>query len=106
MPAVSQLRVYTVKPGAMDDWVREWKEKIYPLRRKHGFQILGAWVVEPENKFVWILHYDGPEDWATKDGAYYASEDRKNVSPDPVRHLAKTEHWFLRPVLNDGPAGI
>ncbi len=26
-----ELRVYTVNPGAMEAWVAEWREHIYPL---------------------------------------------------------------------------
>ncbi len=38
-----QLREYTVKPGEMKEWVDEWQSRIVPLRRAHGFQVLGAW---------------------------------------------------------------
>ena len=90
-----QLRVYRVKPGAMDAWVREWTEKIRPLREQAGFTVLGPWVIPVEDTFVWIL---GHEDFEAADDAYYASAERAAVEPDPTRHLLETEQRLMHPV--------
>lgn len=89
--------MYTVKPGEMDDWVEEWREKIVPLRQKHGFKVIGAWTIPETNQFVWIIRYEGPKSWKEVDDAYYASPERAALDPNPVRHLAKTDHWLLKP---------
>jgi hypothetical protein len=93
-----QLRIYSVKPGAMSAWVDEWRRNVAPLRRKHGFEVLGPWVIEAEDKFVWILAYEGEQGWDAADAAYYESDERKAVDPEPTRHLVATEHWMMRPV--------
>jgi NIPSNAP protein len=93
-----QLRVYSVKPGAMSAWVEEWRRNVAPLRRRFGFEVIGPWVIEAEEKFVWILAYDGEQGWEAADAAYYASEERRAVEPEPTRHLLATEHWLMRPV--------
>jgi hypothetical protein len=93
-----ELRVYTVRPGAMEDWVTEWREYVYPLRRKLGFAIPAAWVVEGEDRFVWLLEYDG-DDYEAANAAYYDSPERQALDPDPTRHLAATEHWPLQTVF-------
>jgi hypothetical protein len=93
-----QLRVYRVKPGAMSAWVEEWRQHVAPLRRKFGFGIIGPWVIEAEDKFVWVLAYEGEQGWEAADAAYYASDERKAVDPEPTRHLLATEHWMMRPV--------
>ena len=98
MATTYQLRSYTVKPGEMADWLREWKEKIAPLRRRFGFDIVGAWTVESADRFVWILNHSGPQTWAEADRAYYESPERKALDPDPARHLANTEHWLMQTV--------
>ena len=36
------------------------------------------------NEFVWIVSYDGPEDWEAKQKAYYGSPERHAVSPVTV----------------------
>jgi hypothetical protein len=91
-----QLRMYTLKPGEMDDWVGEWKARIVPLRERFGFKVLGAWQIPGENKFVWIIRHDGPQSWEEVDGAYYASPERKAIQPDPARHLAATQTWLMQ----------
>lgn len=93
-----ELRVYTVKPGAMEAWVGEWREHVCPLRLKLGFTVPAAWVVEGENRFVWLLEYDG-DDYESANAAYYESPERRALDPDPARHLTSTEHWPLRPVV-------
>ena len=93
-----ELRVYTVKPGVMEAWLAEWREHVLPLRLKLGFSIPAAWVVETENRFVWLLEYGG-DDYETANEAYYASPERQAVEPEPTRHLAATEHWPLRSIL-------
>jgi len=88
-----QLRMYTVKPGEMDAFSKEWGEYILPLRLQHGFRVIGPWVIDETNQFVWILEHDG--DFAVADSRYYESPERKEVAPDPARHLEKNEHWML-----------
>ena len=98
-PVYRELRVYTVKPGAMEAWLREWREHVYPLRRKLGFAIPSAWVVEGEDRFVWLLEYDDDDDYDAANAAYYGSPERRALDPDPARHLSATEHWPLQPVV-------
>ena len=77
---------------------REWREHVLPLRQQLGFSVPGAWVVEDERRFVWLLAYDG-DDYESANEAYYASPARQAVDPEPTRHLERTEHWPLRPVV-------
>jgi hypothetical protein len=90
-----QLRDYRVKPGEMQDWISEWSAHIRPLREKFGFQVLGAWTIAEQDRFLWILAH---EDFETADRGYYASEERRALAPDPARHLDRTEQSFIEPV--------
>lgn len=101
MPVISQLRIYTINRGKMDEWVKGWTEGIYPLRLKVGFRIDGAWVMQDQNKFVWILTYDGPETWENADKSYFDSPERRALNPDPAQHIANVETHFIAPVLGD-----
>jgi hypothetical protein len=92
-----QLRSYVVKPGEMDEWLTEWREKVLPLRRKFGFEVVGAWIVEEENRFVWVLGHDG--DFGARNDEYYASPERESMDPDPARHLESTETKLMSPVI-------
>jgi hypothetical protein len=93
-----QIRDYTVKPGEMAEWVDEWRTKIVPLREKFGFEVLGAWTVDETDSFVWIIRYAGSGSWKEADAGYYASEERKAMTPDPARHLAHTASRFMTEV--------
>jgi hypothetical protein len=95
---MQQIRIYTINRGKMDEFVRVWKEGVAPIRRKIGFEILGAWVNGETNQFIWVIGYDGPEEWALKDQEYFHSPERKNLSPDPASLIARTEQYFLEPV--------
>lgn len=95
---ISQLRIYTIKQGALGEFEVEWREKIRPLRMKLGFKILGAWTIEDMSKFVWMLGYDGPESWDKLDRAFHKSDERRAMRPDPARNITRTEHYFLTPV--------
>ncbi|TMB98130.1 MAG: NIPSNAP family containing protein [Chloroflexi bacterium] len=95
----NQLRIYTIKPGEMKAWIEEWNAKIAPLRRRHGFEVVGSWTVDGEDRFVWILGHKGPESWADADAAYYGSPERKAMSPDPARHIAAQEHHLMSPAV-------
>ena len=70
---VSQLRIYTINKGKLDEFVEAWREGVYPLRLNQGFRIDGAWTIKENNQFVWILSYDGLGDWQTKQDQYYDS---------------------------------
>src|SRR5262245_3879464 len=99
MAGVSQLRMYTIKEGQMDEFVKGWSKGIYPLRLQQGFKVDGAWVMKDENKFVWILTYDGPDSWDARNKAYYESPERKALNPDPAQLIDKIEEHFITSVL-------
>jgi NIPSNAP protein len=101
MAKVSQLRVYRIADGKMSEFVQGWRTAVVPLRRKMGFTIEGAWTVRGENRFVWILSYEGEDDFETKNTEYYESPERKALAPDPAQHIEKSEELILSPVLPD-----
>ena len=56
------LRIYTIRPGELDEWLAEWREQVVPLRRAVGFEVLGAWATEEAADepatFTWLLGYE------------------------------------------------
>lgn len=99
----AQLRMYRAKEGELETFVEEWRSHVVPLREAFGFRIEGAWVVPAERRFVWIVSYEGPEGFEARDRAYYASEERKALAPDPARHLEETRHWLMEAVPSRPP---
>ena len=78
----------------MDAWLAEWHEHVRRLRLAHGFAILGPWVGDDGETFVWILGHDG--DFEAADEAYYASDERRALDPDPARHIETQQVHFMR----------
>lgn len=96
----TQLRIYTINRGRLDDFVAAWQRGIYPLRQRLGFRIDGAWAIRDRNEFVWILSLEGTEEeWRARDAAYYASPERVALDPDPAQWIAQVNQWFVEPVL-------
>ena len=83
---VTQLRDYRIAGGSLDAFVGEWRERIVPIRRGLGFTVDGAWTIEDESRFVWLLSYPG--DWQAfddADRAYHDSPQRRALDPNPAR---------------------
>jgi hypothetical protein len=93
-----QIRIYTINKGELLRFAAEWQEKIRPLREKLGFRVVGAWTVESANQFVWVQRYEGDETWEEMDSAYFASDERQAMDPDPARLIARMEQYFGDPV--------
>ena len=93
-----QLRIYTINRGALEAFAAEWKTTIKPLREKLGFTIPSAWTLPATNQFVWLMQYDGPESWEALDQSYFSHPDRLAMDPNPARHIARMEAYFIEPV--------
>jgi hypothetical protein len=83
----TQVRIYRVQEGQLERFVEEWTEHIKPLRESLGFRVLGAWASVEDNRFAWLLAYDGEDGFA-------AAND-----PDPARLLEVTDHFLARPLV-------
>jgi hypothetical protein len=88
-----QLREYTIAQGKLDDFVREWRALVLPLRVSMGFSVLGPWVERDAGRFVWIVGYDGDVEAANE--RYYESAERQAMSPDPARLVVEARTAWL-----------
>ena len=79
-----QLRRYRITSGQAEQFAREWRDHVAPLRVSFGFQVRG-WLVKDSDEFVWLLEHRDEESFEAADAAYYASEKRQAVHPDPAR---------------------
>ena len=78
-----QLRDYRIKPGHMDDWIAGWKDGIIPQRQQMGFQLLGAWVDRPHDRFVWVVGYAESDGFEAAEERYHALPERLSLDPNP-----------------------
>lgn len=92
----TQLRIYKIADGRLDDFVAAWEAGVRPLREAAGFEIVGAWTVPTSSEFVWIVSHRG--DFAAADAAYYASTERVELDPDPAQWIEAADESWARPV--------
>ena len=93
----TQLRIYSIAPGAMAAWVDEWRRLVAPLREQYGFRVRDAWVGADGETFVWVLERPDEGLWEAADRAYFDSTERRSLDPDTARHVAAQQTLFVRP---------
>lgn len=93
----TQLRDYRISEGHLEQFVEEWRTQLAPLRRSIGFRVDGAWTVEAESRFVWLLSHPGDwEAFAEADRRYFDSPERAAIDPDPARLITAQSNVRLR----------
>ena len=88
---VSQLRMYTVNGGMMDQWVKLFSETLVPLQENLGMKIDAMWVNEDKNQFIWIRSFADAEDLKAKEAAFGASPDWQAIRENSGSHLARLD---------------
>ena len=51
---ISQIRIYTIDKGEMDNFIQHFKAEIMVLHEKIGVPSVGTWVNRPQNEFIRI----------------------------------------------------
>ena len=102
MTMETELRDYLATPGHLDDWIRGWREGVMPIREQCGFQLLGAWVDPPRERFVWVLGYDGADGFDAAELRYHARTDRLALDPDPSSFVRTAQITRVAAVARDG----
>lgn len=90
-----QLRRYRILEGRLDEFVELWRNGVLPLRAAAGFELVGAWTSVETNEFIWIIGHD---DFAAADAAYYSSDARKALVPNPADLIEASETLLMHPV--------
>ena len=91
----TQLRIYRIAAGHLDDFLRAWLTGVLPLRQAHGFEI-HAWTHAGDgDRFVWLIRWRGVGTFADADARYYASPERAALDPDPAQWIVADETYDL-----------
>jgi len=69
---LSQVRIYTINKGEMDDFLKHFKEAVIPIHEKIGVPIVGTWVNRAQNEFIWVRSYKDKADLEAKGKAFQA----------------------------------
>ena len=86
-----EFRRFKIEDGQLDQFALEWQASVRPLREQYGFEIIGAWLLDETNEFVWVLGCTADDGFAAADERYYSSTDRTEIDPDPARLIERVE---------------
>ena len=70
---ISQIRIYTINKGEMDNFLTHFKEDIVTLHQKIGVPIVGSWVNRPQNEFIWVRNYKDKAEMEAKGKEFQAA---------------------------------
>jgi hypothetical protein len=103
-----QLRRYELVPGERDAFLAWWRERLLPVRKAHGFEIVFAYLLADTDEFIWAVSYDGDaEEFKRAEDEYLKAPDREAAFagiPQRVRVL-KT-HLVEAVALYIGDSGV
>lgn len=95
----SQLRIYRIKPGAMDEFVALWRDHVVPARVAYDFVVTGAWITEDGADFCWVVSVDGDAAaFAAIDARYYDSPERAGLPKNPADFIEQMDLRLMSPV--------
>ena len=70
---ISQIRIYTINKGEMDNFLKHFKDDIITLHQKIGVPIVGTWVNRPQNEFIWVRNYKDKAEMEAKGKEFQAA---------------------------------
>ncbi|GLB69500.1 hypothetical protein [Arthrobacter mangrovi] len=83
----TQLRRYTIRPDAHQDFVNFWRQNVTTLRRDAGFTIEFAVMDEQASEFIWAVSAPGDKK------AFQKLEATYNASPTRTAVFANIPGW-------------
>lgn len=77
-----ELRRYPLKAGKRDEWVKFMDEIVIPFQLSKGMVVLGSFVDEPNDQYVWIRRFENEAEKEALYEAVYKSDYWQNeLSP-------------------------
>ena len=100
---IHQLRTYTIRPEAMDDWVDLFEIHIRPVNRRLGMHIIGTWVNHDHNEFIWLRRFRSEVEIEALEAAYFASPERQALGDRPQQLI---QHMDIKRLTPDSAAAL
>lgn len=70
-----ELRFYPVKPGKMEEWVKQMEEVVIPFQVSKGISFVGSFVsLENPDEYIWIRRFESEEEKERLYKAIYESD--------------------------------
>ena len=78
---IAELRIYQLKPGMANDYIKLFNAQLEPNHTASGVNVLGAWLDEPSNTVYWLRTFKDQADMDKQLDDYHNSDARKNLDP-------------------------
>ncbi len=75
-----ELRVYPIRPGKMDEWVKFMDEEIIPYQLSQGMCIPGSFVDEENYRYVWLRRFADEAERERLYAAVYETEFWRGIT--------------------------
>ena len=102
----SQLRIYTIKPGLMPQWLTFFHEKVVPLHARHGIPARVGFVNEVANEFIWVRDFSDDEPIEVQEERYVTSEDRLRLIGDESKSYIDAMSVRVVDVAYERPSSV
>jgi quinol monooxygenase YgiN len=76
----TEVRIYTMKPGKLDEFIEIFTNDIMPTSGAFGIRVHAGWRNDEANEFVWVRSYDDAE-----------TLERYSNSPERARYTPLTQ---------------
>ena len=73
-----ELRIYPLKEGKAEAFVKWMDDDIIPFQRSRGMTVLGSFYEENDDHYVWIRRFESEEEREQLYEAVYQSDEWKN----------------------------
>jgi hypothetical protein len=94
-----QLRRYELVPGEQEAFLRWWQERIVPLRKAHGFDVVFAYLVPDTDEFIWAVSYGGDAaEFEHAEGEYTRSPGRETAFAGMPQRVKSIKVHLVQPV--------
>lgn len=104
---IFEVRNYTVKQGAMDEWVDFMETKILPFSAGKGMKVDATFRgVDDPNAYVWIRRFDDEEHRKALYKALYGSTEWKEVYKPTVERLLEMDKIQVQVVQATGASPL
>ena len=100
---IHQLRTYTIQSGSMNDWVELFETHIRPVNQRLGIHIIGTWLNQDHNEFIWLRRFSSEDEIEALEAAYFASPERQALGDRPQQLI---QHMDIKRFTPDSAAAL
>jgi len=118
---VSHMRIFTLDARTeARTFAERFRSEVGPVYSQYGFELEGGWITTslpvgltrgagkdgsipwvagPQNRYIYIVSYEGPESWQAKVEEFYSSPEYAAVSPDLQARIVDRAFMFVERTL-------